>query len=144
MNPSEFIGLAGKMLAASKEGTPAIHRTVTSRAYYGAFHAAKSLLAALNHSPPQNANAHVFVVQCLSACKHKHARLAGSLLGDLHSYRISADYKLESSEPDSVARARESVEIAVQVESLLSKCADGQSQSDIQAEIQAYRKVSMR
>ena len=51
MKGEDFIALAGK-LAASQSDSEAAYRTATSHAYYGAFHAARALLATLQVRVP--------------------------------------------------------------------------------------------
>jgi len=60
MDGSDFIALAGKLAAGPAAGE-ATYRTAVSRAYYGAFHIARSFLAELGLQPVGNANVHALV-----------------------------------------------------------------------------------
>jgi hypothetical protein len=69
MDGNDFIALAGKLAVAPAAGE-ATYRTVVSRAYYGAFHLARSFLVELGFVPLGNANVHGFVRHYLNGSKH--------------------------------------------------------------------------
>lgn len=82
MDGNAFIALAGR-LAALSTADEATYRTAVSRAYYGAFHLARSLLVEMGFKPVGTANVHAFVQQYLYGSGHADARLAASHLSDL-------------------------------------------------------------
>ena len=97
MEGSDFIALAGK-LAVAAAADEATYRTAISRAYYGAFHIARSFLVELGFQPVGNANVHAFVRHYLAGSGHPEAYLAASELGYLQAARNRADYDLDDSE----------------------------------------------
>lgn len=117
MKPFEFIDFA-QHLAIQPATTPASLRSITSRAYYGAFHLAKSLIANLGAPLTVKHDAHVWLLASHSEDAHR----AGRLLADLNNARIKADYQLQDSLAETVSFARRSVERAVEVRTLLQKC----------------------
>jgi uncharacterized protein (UPF0332 family) len=118
MKPFEFIDFA-QHLAVQPATTPALLRSITSRAYYGAFHLAKALIANLGAPPTAKHDAHVWLLASHSEDAHQ----AGRLLADLNNARIKADYQLEDALAETINFARRSVERAVEVRILLQKCA---------------------
>ncbi len=130
MNGNDFIQLAGR-LATSAE--PASLRSAVSRAYYGAFHLAGEFLADIGHPVARNANAHVLVARMLQSSGQPDAVRAGSLLGDLHSDRIKADYRLDDHRVETSAFARLKVESAHAIRSALDQCRQEPARSQIQA-----------
>ncbi len=80
MNAADYIAFAGKIAATYSEAASC--RSAISRAYYGAFHLAKSFLDRIGSRAPRNAGTHVFVQQLLTNCGNPRAAEAGFLLGD--------------------------------------------------------------
>jgi len=117
MKPPEFIDFA-QQLAVQAVSTPALLRTVTSRAYYGAFHLAKEFIRSLGLPVTAKHDTHIW----LMGSQQQSAHEAGKLLADLNNARINADYKLEEATPELPAFARKSVERARAVQSLLLAC----------------------
>lgn len=138
MNPSEFIVLAGKLAVRTKDDA-AMCRTVTGRAYYGAFNIARDLLRSINVVVPNGGQAHGYIKNQLSGCKHLSAKQAGDLLGDLHSDRLRADYDLHLAGPETERTAKQSVEMAHQIQSFLEDCAVEPTKSTVKDEIKAYQ-----
>src|SRR5205823_6398205 len=91
---NDFIALAGR-LAAAPNADEATYRTAVSRAYYGAFHVARSFIVELGFVPIGNANVHAFVRQYLHGSNNRNASLAAAELGDLQRARNQADYQLD-------------------------------------------------
>jgi hypothetical protein len=118
MKPDEFIDYAAR-LAVQPTVVPPQARTITSRAYYGAFHLAARFVANLTQISRSKHDAHVW----LMASQHADAHEAGKLLAMLNSRRIKADYRLDESRPELPASARLSVEYARDVQRLLLRCA---------------------
>lgn len=143
MTGDEFIGLAGKLAVGAASGEAA-YRSATSRAYYGAYHLAISLLADLSYSLPANANGHVFAQRVLTGSDHPAARQAGFLLGDLHTDRIKADYKLQNSAAGTQRFAKLRVEAAIAIQTGLSSYAIEPARSELAAAIAAYLQKTQR
>jgi uncharacterized protein (UPF0332 family) len=137
MTPHEFIAFAGKLAAMSSGGEAAV-RTAVSRAYYGAFHAARELLADLNVSIAANLRSHGLVRQCLIGSSHAEAMSAGGALHDLHTDRIRADYELSDTRFQSFLFARSRVEKAELILTLLDRCRHEPARSEVRDAINAY------
>jgi uncharacterized protein (UPF0332 family) len=137
MDGRDFIALAGR-LAAVSAADEAAFRTVVGRAYYGAFHVARSFLVELGFPPVGNANVHGFVRRYLSGSGHPEACLAASELGDLQMARNRADYNLEDPHVASRAYAILCVERAHRVVSLLENCRPDDARNSIREAIAEY------
>lgn len=138
MTGDDFIAVAAKIAATYSD--PASCRTAVSRAYYGAFHLAKSFLADIGIKPPRNANTHVFIQHHLAGSGHTTAGSIASLLGDLHEGRLHADYDLNYKQIESVLQARASVERATRIQVAVNECRTSQAQAVIKAGIEVYEK----
>ena len=132
MTGDDFIILAGKLATNADEASL---RSAVSRAYYGAFHLALHYLDDIERPAPQNANAHVYVARQLQKSGHLDAFRAGSLLGDLHTERIKADYRLDNKRIGTTAFARLCVERATEIQSALTKCRAEPARSEIQSRL---------
>jgi hypothetical protein len=137
MTPAEFIEFAGRLAAIGKGGEAAI-RTIAGRAYYGAFHLALEFLADLRFVVPANANAHGIVRRQLSGSGNADAVHVAGLLGNLHSARIRADYRLADTQFASFSLARRFVEQADTVRSLLNSCRADPARTEIIDGIRKY------
>jgi uncharacterized protein (UPF0332 family) len=141
MKAADYFQFAGKIAATYPEAASC--RSALSRAYYGAFHLAKSFLDQIDSRPPRNASTHVFVHQRLSNCGHSQAALAGSLLADLYADRLDADYDLGKKQVESVSYARAGVVTAQRIQSVLEACDNAEDREKIKAGIAQYeRKIS--
>ena len=132
MTGDEFINLAGKLATSADE---AAHRSAVSRAYYGAFHLASAYLDEIERSVPRNSNAHVQIARKLQSAGQADAIRAGSLLGDLHSDRIKADYRLDDVRAGTSAFARICVETAHEIRSALSACRTEPARGEIKSRL---------
>ena len=132
MTGNEFIILAGKLATSADEASL---RSAVSRAYYGAFHLAIQFLNDIERPVPQNANAHVYVARQLQRSGQSDAFRAGSLLGDLHSDRIKADYRLDNPRVGKAALARLCVERANEIQAALLRCRAEPARSEIQSRL---------
>jgi uncharacterized protein (UPF0332 family) len=137
MDPVDFISLAGKLAATANAGD-AVYRTAVSRAYYGVFHLAASLLAQLGYSAPRTANVHVFVQHHLNGSGHPSACAAASLLGDLHAARNRADYQLGRNTAGTQAVAKFCVEMAHEIRTALWECSQSPAREQVRSGIAAY------
>jgi uncharacterized protein (UPF0332 family) len=77
----DFIDLAAKMAVATNE-SPVCFRTAISRAYYGAFHLARDLLAEMGYRCRVRENEHVFVQRHFANCHHPQAVEVAGLLSN--------------------------------------------------------------
>lgn len=120
MDPREFHKLAG-ILAAKVGAGPAQCRTAISRTYYATFHVALEAMDDLGIRVPRGPRAHTELQTTWSRLDHPKAREIGSSLGDLHSKRISADYRILERGCEQVSTARTYVELG---SALLSSIAE--------------------
>lgn len=139
MNGDEFIEFAGK-LAARTRSDAATCRTATSRAYYGAFHTARALLRELGYIAPTLANVHVFVQHYLIGSGQSDAQRAGRFLGELHSDRIKADYRIDLLAVEDPRFAQASVELAHRCLSALRACEQEPARTEIRLGIDEYHR----
>jgi len=137
MAPDDFISLAGR-LAATANAEEAVYRTAVSRAYYGTFHLALSLLNELGFHAPRTANVHVFVQHHLNASGQSSACIAASLLSDLHAARNRADYQLGRNTAGTHAIAKFCVETAHEIRTALSECAQSPIREHVRNGVAAY------
>jgi uncharacterized protein (UPF0332 family) len=114
MTGGDFLACAGRLAQSSAE---ADLRSAVSRAYYGAFHEALSLLRDSGVRLPKTEQVHVKVGFCLRDCGDATAAQAGRQLELLRNERRTADYELGDSRftdgrkvQSEVARARRIVD----------------------------------
>jgi hypothetical protein len=108
---------------------------VTSRAYYGAYHATGDFLAELGFARGRQHNYHFDLLNSIQP----DARLAGQILDDLRARRLVADYDLHDVRAEDRNVAQLAVVNARQVQSLLEKCRHEPLRSAVKAGIEAYR-----
>jgi uncharacterized protein (UPF0332 family) len=89
MNWPDFLLLAARLATGTTE---AEWRTAVSRAYYAAFHVARTLFADLNFSVPRADRAHQYLVFRLSNCGESVVEQSGRDLDTLRRLRNRADY----------------------------------------------------
>jgi uncharacterized protein (UPF0332 family) len=89
MNWRDFLLLATRLASGTTE---ADWRTAVSRAYYAAFHVARSLFANLNFTVPRADRAHQYLVFRLSNSGEPSVEQAGRDLETLRRLRNRADY----------------------------------------------------
>jgi hypothetical protein len=128
MTGDDFMHLAGKLATSADEASL---RSAVSRAYYGAFHLASQFLEEIGRAAPRNTQAHVHVARKLQGSGQRDAYRAGSLLGDLHTERIRADYRLDDKRVGIAAFARTCVETAYEIRSALIACRAEPARSEI-------------
>lgn len=96
MDPNEFYVLAVEL---AKTGRAAALRSATSRAYYAVYNVVVDALDAIvpiSRGP----QAHKEIQRLLLATQEHLLIQVGSDLGDLHSRRCDADYRLDRKEPE--------------------------------------------
>ncbi len=89
MNWRDFLPVATRLAAGTTE---ADWRTAVSRAYYAAFHVARSLLADLGFAVPRADRAHQYLVFRLSNSGESAVEQAGRDVDTLRRLRNRADY----------------------------------------------------
>lgn len=136
MTGADFIDLAGKLLAGSRIPSEALCRTVTSRAYYGAFHLARQFLAGVGIKTTDHGDAW----KLLGGCGQEVAQRVASGLRTLHENRVTADYRLDLAIANDAAFARSNVERATDLMSLVAQCDQEPLRTAIQAGIENYRR----
>src|SRR5262245_9549210 len=129
MKGDEFLEVA-KSLAAQADSGEAFYRTAVSRAYYGAFHLARGLLASMGFSVGRN---HAIPLRWLMVCGEANAQETGKLLTDLQADRIKADYDLATSR-------FQQQDLAYEIKRLIAVCATEPARSAIKAGIEAYQR----
>ncbi len=97
----DFLVVAENLAKGSTEGD---WRTAVSRAYYGAFHAARRLFQDLGFQVPQADQAHAYLWMRLQNCQDAGVAPAGSQLNRLRGDRNRADYELQLDVSDLDAR----------------------------------------
>lgn len=117
MKPTEFVDFA-TWLALQRTSTPALLRSVISRAYYGAFHQAAEFIEGLTNQKRAKHDAHIWLIDSAFSQAHE----AGRRLEKLNSARIKADYRLDDPESELPAVARTCIELARDVQALLEDC----------------------
>src|SRR5580704_6711565 len=96
MNATDFYVLATQL---AKRGGAASLRSATSRAYYSIYNVIVEVLDSVVpvYRGPQ---AHKEIQRLLLATQEESLIQVGSDLGDLHSRRCDADYRLDRKEPE--------------------------------------------
>ncbi len=132
MTGDDFIALADKLGSNQDEASL---RSAVSRAYYGAFHLAREFLEAIRRPVPRNVNAHVEVARQLQRSGQRDAYRAGSLLGDLHSKRIKADYRLDDQRVGTIPFTELCIETAREIQSAIKACHTEPARGEIQSRL---------
>ena len=127
---SDFIALAGKIAGFGDVGA----RSAVSRAYYGAFHEAQSVLATFG-CRPKSGESHGIVRQLLEYTGNPDAIIAGRFLGDLQSARVAADYDLSSRSMYTVKNAELYIGVANKIVGCLSMFASNNASRESRAAI---------
>jgi uncharacterized protein (UPF0332 family) len=96
MNAAEFISLAESML--QDESTSARSRSIISRAYYGAFHLATLFLREQGLSTGAN---HGHLHHDYQSSDSPIGGRIGTMLQELYSLRVDADYRLQKTNVES-------------------------------------------
>ena len=109
MDAREFLHCAASLLQI---GTHAANRSAVSRAYYGAFHVAKTHLEANGFRFLHNDRSHGEVNRFLSWSGDPQLAIAVTRLSDLRGVRNKADYDLASPKHDAGAHAKEWLDVA--------------------------------
>jgi uncharacterized protein (UPF0332 family) len=114
MDETGFLELADELSSGSRE---ADWRTSISRAYYAAFHKARTLLHQVGFRVPNAERAHAYVWLRLSNSDHPDVDRAGDDLNQLRGIRNWADYDFD--QPLDESTAIEQVGVATNIVKLL-------------------------
>jgi uncharacterized protein (UPF0332 family) len=141
MNPLEFITLANTLAVAPDSG-PAGYRSAVSRAYYGAFLTARSLIQDEIGIKCKigSVSAHTVLQMFLQNCHVPEAIQVGIMLGNLHERRKHADYDMDNGEPEDPAISNESVAQANDIIERLQRCSVLATRQQIHAGILQYKR----
>ena len=112
----ELLKLAAKL---SVSRTEVEWRCAASRAYFAAFHRARTLIHSLGFDVPRGDRAHAFLWRRMLSCGTTSIGMAGSLLSELRNSRNRADYDVSEEFP--VKDARVAVESASDILQILDK-----------------------
>lgn len=116
MDETGFLELADELSTGSRQ---ADWRTAISRAYYAAFHKARSFLGQSGFRVPVAERAHAYLWMRLSNSDHPDVNIAGDNLNRLRSIRNRADY--DFNHPLDETTAIERVGIATDIVQLLDQ-----------------------
>jgi uncharacterized protein (UPF0332 family) len=119
MDETGFLELADELSTGSRQ---ADWRTAISRAYYAAFHKARSLLRQSGFRVPNAEQAHAYLWLRLSNSGHPDVSNAGARLNRLRSMRNWADYDFD--QPLDAAAAILHVGIATDIVQLFHQLAN--------------------
>jgi hypothetical protein len=139
MTGDDFLKLAIDLFAKSRSPSEALCRTIVSRAYYGAFHVARSYLTGLGFPETDK---HRFLADCLQASGEPSVVRAGDLLRILATARGRADYDL--TKPHVVKQVQQSdylkdvIERSHTVTQLISQAASEPAKALAKAGIAAF------
>jgi uncharacterized protein (UPF0332 family) len=141
MNPLEFITLANTLAVAPDSG-PAGYRSAVSRAYYGAFLTARSLIQDDIGIKCKigTVSAHTVIQMFLQHCHVPQAVQVGIMLSNLHERRKRADYDMDHGEPEDQAISSESVAQANDIIERLQGCRVLAIRQQIHAGILQYKR----
>jgi uncharacterized protein (UPF0332 family) len=137
MRGRDFVACAEQFARGSTE---AVLRSAVSRAYYGAFHEALSLLHACGVRLPKTEHVHVKVVYCLQDCGDPDAAKAGRQLEILRSKRTVADYDLADNRFAATAAAGTEITRARQILESFDQCRT-KAAADFRAKIRAHARL---
>ena len=119
MTGRDFVVCAERFAQSSVE---AELRSAVSRAYYGAFHEARTLLRDSGVMLPRTEQVHTKVVYCLQDCGEANAAEAGQQLEVLKTQRKIADYELVDGRFIDRRRAQSEVKRARWILEALENC----------------------
>ncbi len=135
MTGRDFLACAERLARNSAE---ADLRSAVSRAYYGAFHDARTLLRESGVILPRTEQVHVKVVFCLRDCGDAFALKAGQQLEHLRNQRKIADYDLDDTRFADTIKAQSEVAKARRTIDDLDRC---RASPDFQPKIRAQAKL---
>jgi uncharacterized protein (UPF0332 family) len=131
-----FLTLAARLTSGTEE---ADWRTAVSRAYYAAFHAARSLLTDLGFTVPREERAHKYLSFRLTNAQVGRSARVGLDLDNLRTERNRADYDL--GDPFDAAAALQHVRTAEQVLQALAALGQEPDRSALTDAIKTYERT---
>jgi len=111
MDPKDFVVLAEQLVVARMAGAVQF-RTAIGRAYDGAFNFGSQVLDQLGFPPAENAQGHNQTVRLFQQSGDPMLEATAGLLGDLHTFRLKADYQLKRTDVEKMKVAQAAVESA--------------------------------
>lgn len=141
MTGKDFLSLAVRLSASAAE---AELRSAVSRAYYGVFHTAHALLAGFGVDLPTSADAHEKLRYCLDAGGTEDSQLASTKLDILRRDRNKADYSLRDAALFTRANVAARLQLAIEADALISRCATEPQQAVLRDNVRAYAKDNLR
>jgi uncharacterized protein (UPF0332 family) len=138
MTGDDFVECAERLARSSAE---ADLRSAVSRAYFGAFHAARSLLLDCGVRLPKTEQVHVKVGFILQDCGESNAAFAGQQLEVLRLERRRADYDLDDKRYADARKARSEVARARDVLKALEQCRNGPVAIEFKSKARAQAKL---
>jgi uncharacterized protein (UPF0332 family) len=138
MTGDEFVVCAERLARSSAE---ADLRSAVSRAYFGAFHAARSLLQDSGVRLPKTEQVHVKVGFCLQDCGEANAGHAGQQLEVLRLERRRADYDLDDGRFTDGRKARSEVARARDILGALDLCRIAPAATDFKTKVRTQAKL---
>jgi uncharacterized protein (UPF0332 family) len=135
MDGRDFLPLAENW---ARGGQEAEWRSAVSRAYYAAFHVARSLLRQCQFRVPRADQAHAYLAMRLSNAQHPDVEVAGRSLGALRQVRNRADYDVDRPFPQATAIAE--VQIAKDVVQILEAAALDPVKTQITDAMKSYER----
>lgn len=138
MDPNDFLTLAERLVI---EGPKAANlRTATSRAYYATHHFGSHVLNALQLPVPHNQHAHSEVAALLQHAGDEDIEAVGTMLNDLYSARLKADYQLQNKTAELHGTVVAHVKQARKMITSLEGCLAEPKRSKVSASIRAWDK----
>jgi hypothetical protein len=140
MTPDDLIQLAGNLAVNPRLGEgEARFRSSISRAYYGAFHLAATLLREFQIGVRRNQTGHHQIYRCLIGCGHPTAVYAAQPLAELRSERNGADYDLSDKRYADQLLAADCVKMAHEVRAALEVCRQPAERPAVEQALQAVK-----
>ncbi len=136
MNPREFQQFASKL---ANGNSPAEFRTAISRAYYAAYNVGVEVLEEMGFRISEGPAGHGEVRHHLNNSHDIEMMRVASQLGELHSKRIHADYRLHRKDVENKKTAQTLVERANKMIQTLDRCCSGPKRVQIVEAIQDWK-----
>lgn len=141
MQGKDFLNVAIRLSGAATE---ADWRSSVSRAYYGAFHEAHTLIEECGVTLPKTAEAHDKLQWCLQQAPDNVLARAAEKLNSLRAERNAADYDLDSRKFGHRLTALLQLKIAQEIVDALSECRVEPRYSDLRSGIRQYAAATLR
>jgi len=138
MTGEDFVLCAERLARSSAE---ADLRSAVSRAYFGAFHAARSLLQGNGVRLPKTEQVHVKLGFCLQDCGDANAGHAGQQLEVLRLERRRADYDLDDGRFADGRKARSEVARARDILKAVEQCRIAPTAAEFKTKVRAQAKL---